>query len=147
MLSVCPRQQMRGSGYTILPVPETCHDRLLFPDLHSRMELKIPCASLLGDDTHRHIRMPCRPDLVSVKPDQRCAGADLLSFTHQIFKSVSIHIHGINTDMQQHFHTVCQPKPAGMPGLGHHHCHLGICRRIQDLTFRKDCHTVPHDSL
>ena len=73
------------------------------------MEPDIPCISSIGHNAYRDVRMARRPDLSPVKRNQRHACADFLSFLHQVGESVPFHIHGVNPDMQQKLHAVCQP--------------------------------------
>lgn len=87
---------------------ERCHCGFIFFYTHSCMEPDILGVSHITDDAYRNIRMAGRPDFCPVELYQRRSRADLLSFLHQIFKSIPIHAYRVNSNMQQDFHAVFQ---------------------------------------
>lgn len=70
--------------------------------------------SFTGHNQHRGQRMACRPDLFRVKLNQRVSRADLLSLIHKELEAVSVHIHRIDSHMNQKLQSVCQGQAAGM---------------------------------
>ena len=110
-LSIC-------QASAVTPVPADAisfsicrYDSLTGLALHACLEFEAVHAILVGDDADGHIFMACPLDLLAVEPQQGRTGLHFIPDLHQILKTIPLHIHRIETDMEQDLHTIRQYQP------------------------------------
>ena len=89
-----------------------CHNySISYGCVHAGMHLNIFCISLFSHHTHSYNGVSGCFDLLLIETDQGLSLFYILSFFNQIFKSIALHIHCINADMQQNFHVIGSFSP------------------------------------
>ena len=76
---------------------------------------------------------------------KKSAGAKkLIALCDKEFESVSSHVYGIDSDMNQNFHSICKRQTACVSGIRHDNTDFSVCRSNYSRIGWLDCHTVSH---